>query len=98
MAKASTKALAIEDDEWRRKVTFDFDNKGTGVLKKPDNFGELAIGDKVTVVLEGTVSSIRADKEDCSFSVTYDELELTFEQKCDSMKDAMDEISGKRKA
>jgi hypothetical protein len=98
MGKASSKdiPMAVENNDYRKKVTFDFDKAGKGFLELPDNFDQLVVGDDVTVTIEGKITQVRKDEEGASFTVKGEELELSFENKC-SMKGAMDDMAEKRR-
>jgi hypothetical protein len=98
MSKVSDRGMptAVDDDSYRRKVTFDFDKVGKGFLKLPENFDQLVVGDEVTVTIEGVITAVRKDEEGASFTVKGEELELSFENKC-SMKGAMDDMAEKRR-
>jgi len=81
MAKTATKApTPLGDDEWRRRVSFDF-GKGKGGMKEPAGFKDLTVGQTVTVLVTGKVNSLRTDTDSSNISLVMEKLELEGETK-----------------
>ena len=78
---AKTKSEPSIDDEWRRRVSFDFGKKGKGGMKEPEGFSDLTVDQEVTVIVKGKVNSLRVDSDSSSFSMVMSEIKLEAGQK-----------------
>jgi len=72
------KGIPDIEEEWRRKVSFDF---GKGGLAPPDGFRDLNIDEEITVIVTGKVNDLHQGKETSSFSLYIGSVEIQAKKK-----------------
>lgn len=92
---AKTKGSPLVDEDWRRSVSFSFDNDK---FKAPAGFSDLSIDDEITVVVRGKVTRLSASSDSSGLELRMENVELVGKQeKVTSLKEALSETQSKKK-
>jgi RPA family protein len=79
---AKTQPVDKFEQEWRRKVSFNF---GKGGMEKPKNLSDLGVEDEITVLVTGKVTEVRSTEDTSSFELRMEKVEIQTETKGNSL-------------
>lgn len=71
--------MSINDEEWRRRVTFSFGGK----VKKPEGLKALEIGQTITMTVTGKVKKLSEEVEGFDLTIEMAHVKLEDKEKGD---------------